>query len=167
MLKRKQWIYIFGLLFQTTVFADQSVTMHFTVPQGVGKEVGTVKISETRYGLLFTPDLKGLTPGIHGFHIHEKASCNQNGMAAGGHLDPKKTGKHRGPYSDVGHLGDLPALYVTNDGTVTLPVGAPRIKHIAEIKNHALMVHTGGDNYADQPEKLGGGGSRIVCGVVR
>jgi Cu-Zn family superoxide dismutase len=29
------------------------------------------------------------------------------------------------------------------------------------------MVHAGGDNYADQPEPLGGGGPRVACGVVK
>jgi Cu-Zn family superoxide dismutase len=29
------------------------------------------------------------------------------------------------------------------------------------------MIHAGGDNYSDHPEKLGGGGARIACGVVK
>jgi superoxide dismutase, Cu-Zn family len=28
------------------------------------------------------------------------------------------------------------------------------------------MIHAGGDNYADQPQPLGGGGARIACGVI-
>ena len=88
-------------------------------------------------------------------------------MAAGGHLDSNKTDKHLGPYDDKGHFGDLPILYVNADGTATTPVLAPRLHKISQISQHALMVHSGGDNYSDTPEKLGGGGARMVCGIIK
>lgn len=164
----KKLIVILGLTTVATIaFADITVPMNFTAATGDGKSAGTITISQTKYGLLFTPSLQGLTPGIHGLHVHQKPDCADNGMSAGGHLDPKKTEKHLGPYDDKGHLGDLPALYVNADGAATLPVLAPRLKNLAQIKNHALMVHNGGDNYSDQPEKLGGGDGRMVCGVVK
>jgi Cu-Zn family superoxide dismutase len=158
---------IFSLIISSTAFADISVPMYFTAETGVGKLVGTVQISQTKYGLLFIPDLRGLTPGIHGFHIHQNPSCADNGSAAGGHFDPEKTEKHLGPYSEKGHLGDLPALYVASDGSATMPVLAPRILNLTQIQNHSLMIHGGGDNYSDTPAKLGGGGMRMVCGVIR
>ena len=37
---------------------------------------------------------------------------------------------------------------------------------VADMEGHALMIHAGGDNYADAPKPLGGGGERIACGVV-
>ncbi len=151
----------------TFAFADKTVPLYTTVDQGIGTAVGEVVISETKYGLLFTPSLHHLTAGIHGMHVHQNPSCVDKGMAAGGHFDPNKTGKHSGAYDDSGHLGDLPALTVNADGTATLPVLAPRIKQIAEITGHAFMIHAGGDNYADQPEKLGGGGARMICGVIK
>lgn len=86
-------------------------------------------------------------------------------LAAGGHYDPANTGKHEGPYGN-GHLGDLPALAVATDGMATLPVLAPRLK-VADIKGRSLMIHAGGDNYADTPAPLGGGGARAACGVVK
>ena len=151
----------------TFAFADKTVPLYTTVNQGAGTPVGEVIISETQYGLLFTPRLHDLAVGIHGMHVHQNPSCTDKGMAAGGHFDPSKSGKHSGAYDDSGHLGDLPALTVNADGTATLPVLAPRIKHISEITGHALMIHAGGDNYADLPEKLGGGGARMVCGVIK
>ena len=163
----KYFIMIFCLSITTQTFADITIPMFLTTETGQGKAVGTVVVTETRYGLLFTPNLHDLKPEIHGFHIHENPSCEKNGMDAGGHLDPANTGKHLGPYNDAGHLGDLPALYVNNDGTATLPVLAPRIKHFIEIKDRALMIHEGGDNYSDTPAKLGGGGARMVCGVIK
>lgn len=155
--------------FVVTSFASTTnmvVHLHVTTPNGIGKSVGDVTISETKYGLLFTPNLSNLSPGVHGFHIHEKPSCAENGMAAGGHFDPLKTNKHHGPYHDDGHLGDLPALTVTADGTSKIPLLAPRIKNLSDIKGHALMLHEGGDNYSDVPDKTGGGGTRMSCGVT-
>lgn len=165
-----------GVFFSCSTFAaSTTVTLNEALPTGTGGSIGEVSIAETPYGLLFTPNLKGLDAGIHGFHVHENASCEpaeQDGkpipaLAAGGHLDPEKTGKHLGPYNDQGHLGDLPGLVVNADGTSTYPILAPRIKSLSEVKNHALMVHVGGDNYADTPAKLGGGGARMACGVIK
>lgn len=156
--------------------ASLEVPMHSATDQGVGESLGTVTITETAYGLLFTPHLKGIKPaGLHGFHLHEKASCEpaeKDGkmtaaLGAGGHFDPANTGKHLGPYDDKGHLGDLPPLYVAEDGTVTYPVLAPRIKTLAQIQHRALMVHTGSENNSDHPLPLGGGGARYGCGVIK
>jgi len=134
--------------------------------------IGTVELTKTPWGVLFTPNLKNLPAGMHGFHLHEKPDCGNatvDGVvtisgAAGGHWDPKKTGKHEGPYVQ-GHLGDLPGLYVAADGTATMPVLAPRINDLSRVHDLALMVHVGGDNFSDHP-KLGGGGARMACGVV-
>jgi Cu-Zn family superoxide dismutase len=87
------------------------------------------------------------------------------GLAAGGHYDPATTGRHEGP-GGKGHLGDLPALTVGADGKATAPVTAPRLK-VADVLGRSLMVHAGGDNYADSPAPLGGGGGRIACGVIK
>lgn len=154
------------LTLTTAALADTTISLNFTADKGVGEAAGTVTISETQYGLLFTPNLHGLTPGVHGFHVHQTPACDNNGMAAGGHYDPNNTGKHLGPYNDNGHFGDLPALYVNADGTSTQPVLAPRIHSIKDIEQHALMVHSGGDNYSDVPDKLGGGMARMACGII-
>lgn len=161
-------------LFAAVAAADEIVvTVALATDAGVGKEVGTIKVQDTAYGALFTPNLRDLPPGLHGFHVHENGHCGPAekdgkmtaGMAAGGHLDPAKTGKHLGPYGD-GHLGDLPPLVVDADGTATLPVLAPRLK-VKDLSERSLMIHAGADNYSDQPKPLGGGGARIACGVVK
>lgn len=148
------------------------VEMHAVTAEGVGQSIGTVKLEAEQQGTKLTPDLAELTPGAHGFHVHEQGSCEpetKDGKttaagAAGGHYDPEDTGRHAGPYGD-GHLGDLPVLYVNAEGQAKDPVLAPRIKP-EQIAGRALMVHAGGDNYSDEPEKLGGGGARVACGVV-
>jgi superoxide dismutase, Cu-Zn family len=116
------------------------------------------------YGLLITPKITNLPAGTHGFHIHQHPSCSDHGKEAGGHLDPQNTNTHLGPYGN-GHLGDLPVLYVNQNGEANIPTVAPRLK-VNDIKNHAVMIHEGGDNYSDTP-KLGGGGARIGCGVIK
>jgi superoxide dismutase, Cu-Zn family len=163
----KKLIIILSVVGATSALADATVNMNFTAATGSGKAAGTIQVTETKYGLLFTPHLMGLTPGLHGFHVHVKADCSNNGMAAGGHFDPSNSGKHMGPYDDSGHLGDLPALYIAADGSATLPVVAPRLLHLSDINNHALMVHSGGDNYSDSPQPLGGGDGRMVCGIIK
>jgi Cu-Zn family superoxide dismutase len=153
--------------------ADVVVPMNLVTEQGVGKSIGTITISEGPAGLVFTPKLTDLSPGIHGFHVHQNADCAaamKDGkmtpaLAAGGHYDPASTGKHEGP-EGKGHLGDLPALTVGTDGKATAAVTAPRLK-MADVHGRSLMIHAGGDNYADQPAPLGGGGARVACGVVK
>jgi Cu-Zn family superoxide dismutase len=154
--------------------ADAGVTvpMNFVDDAGVGAAAGKVTVTESKYGLVFTPELAGLPAGLHGFHVHENPSCESGekdgkkvpALAAGGHYDPQKTGKHGFPWGD-GHLGDLPALYVSADGVANQPVLAPRLK-LSDLAGHSLMVHAGGDNHDDHPVALGGGGLRIVCGVI-
>ncbi|HWR96525.1 MAG TPA: superoxide dismutase [Cu-Zn] SodC [Arenimonas sp.] len=152
--------------------ADRVVSMDLVDTAGKQAWVGEVTVSETPYGLLFTPQLRALPPGLHGFHLHENPSCGPKekdgkpvaALAAGGHYDPAKTGRHDSPWGD-GHLGDLPPLFVDAEGSAIQPVLAPRLK-MADIGGRALMLHAGGDNHADHPAPLGGGGARIACGVI-
>ena len=152
---------------------DPNVVRMFALTEkGTGASLGTVRVEDTPHGLLVTPDLKGLPPGLRGFHVHTEGSCaagekdgkNVPGLAAGGHYDPAGSNTHKGPYGG-GHLGDLPALYVDAEGKATLPIMAPRLK-LSDAKGRALVIHAGGDNYSDKPE-MGGGGERIACGVVQ
>lgn len=177
----KKALVLLASLFATSVFvtpmsaakAETFVIVNLVTEQGVGSDVGRIVVTETPYGVVFTPDLEGLPPGMHGFHVHANPSCAAKDMdgkptaagAAGGHLDPEGAGRHGAPWGD-GHLGDLPPLYVDTDGQATQPVLAPRLK-LADLKGRSVMVHTGGDNFSDQPSKLGGGGSRIACGIIK
>jgi Cu-Zn family superoxide dismutase len=154
-------------------WADLNIPMNLVDAQGATTPIGTVSVGESAYGLVFTPALTGLAPGLHGFHVHENPSCapkDKDGkpvaaLAAGGHYDPAGAKRHGAPWGD-GHLGDLPALYVDAAGGASNPVLAPRLK-LADLKGRSLMIHVGGDNHADHPAPLGGGGPRMACGVIQ
>ena len=157
-------------------YDPKSEANHLVIPMYVLGEkentlAGEVVAVETKYGVAFFPNLKGLESGLHGFHVHENPDCGATekglGMKAGGHRDPAKTGKHSFPWDDKGHKGDLPALYVDKDGNATYPVLSPKIKKLKELKGHSLMIHIGSDNHSDHPAPLGGGGARMVCGVIK
>lgn len=161
------WVLTAALFWTLTAVAETTeITVYKIIPNSNTSQVklGTITARDTQYGLLLTPDLNTLPPGIHGMHIHEQASCADGGLAAGGHLDPQKTEQHLGPYHGQGHLGDLPALTVTADGNATQPVLAPRLK-VIDLKGHSIIIHAGGDNYSDTPP-MGGGGARIACGII-
>jgi Cu-Zn family superoxide dismutase len=148
------------------------VKMSFVTADGVGKPAGTITVKETKEGVTLETDLKGLPPGEHGFHMHEKASCDPAdkegkktaAQAAGGHFDPDATKAHKGP-GGGGHKGDLPKLTVNDKGASKEKLEVKGLK-LADFAGHSLMIHAGGDNYSDAPKPLGGGGERIVCGVV-
>ena len=89
--------------------ADQlQAPMTLVSPEGTGKMIGHVTITESRSGLVFTPNLTNLPPGPHGFHVHETGSCGTNEKdgkkvaagAAGGHFDPTASKHHAGPSGD-------------------------------------------------------------------
>jgi Cu-Zn family superoxide dismutase len=60
----------------------------------------------------------------------------------------------------------MPVLSVDPAGTANTAVFVPHLK-VADATGHAIVIHVGGDNYADQPAPLGGGGARIACGIVK
>lgn len=154
--------------------ADYKVEMNTIDEKGVGASIGHVAIAAgPSGGVVFTPSLKGLAPGSHGFHVHEMSNCGAKekdgkpsaGEAAGPHWDPEKHAKHASPKGG-GHKGDLPALQVAASGDAAKAVTAPRLK-LADLSGKSLMIHAGGDNYSDKPKPNGGGGERIACGVIR
>ena len=156
----------------TASAATVTVTMNQVNAIDVGDIVGLIVFQDTVKGLKIMPNLRGLTEGQHGIHVHQNSDCGPMdkegqtvpGLAAGGHFDPEKTNLHEGPKGQ-GHLGDLPVLYVSAAGRATRSMLAQRLK-TSDLTGRAIVIHAGGDNYSDNPKKLGGGGARVACGVV-
>lgn len=152
--------------------AELTIPINAIDSNGIGAVIGSVKVKDGKQGLTVIPKLAGLTPGPHGFHVHENPSCAPKeqdgkmvaGLSAGGHYDPGKAGKHEGPWGH-GHRGDMPALAVNGDGTASDPVVVPMLK-TADLMGRAIVIHAGADNYSDSPKPLGGGGGRVACGIV-
>ena len=109
----------------------------------------------------------GLTPGLHGFHIHEKPDCTAaDGMSAGGHFNPRKA-PHAGPESAQRHAGDLGNLNADAGGVavyraeirgITLGMGED------SIIGRSVIVHANPDDLRTQP--AGNAGARLACGLI-
>ncbi|HKU96084.1 MAG TPA: superoxide dismutase [Cu-Zn] SodC [Vineibacter sp.] len=175
MMRRKTMCMIAAALWTTATAAaaqqHTTVQLNLINEKGMGAAIGSVTLTDTPKGLAIEPNLTGLPPGQHGFHVHEKPNCAAAekdgklvpGLAAGDHYDPTESKAHRGPEHD-GHRGDLPVLTVEKDGVATGKMLAPHLK-VADLRGRSLVIHAGGDNYADTPKPLGGGGDRIACGI--
>jgi len=82
-----------------------------------GNEVsGIVTFTKTEGGIKIVANVEGLTPGKHGFHIHEFGDCSRlDGKSAGGHFNPD--GKmHSAPDSEERHVGDMGNLLANEEG---------------------------------------------------
>lgn len=142
-----------------------------------GGPVGTVRFVQRRDSVEVRADLRGLTPGFHGFHIHENGTCEPDFAAAGGHWNP--TGADHGA-----HRGDLTSLYANADGTARLAftTDAFTVDQLLDA-DVAVVVHGGRDNFASIPDRYlstteqvngpdsatrgaGDAGDRVACGVV-
>lgn len=154
--------------------SEAIAVLHKTVAHvnGQGERVGQAVFRDKTEGMEICVNAVGLTPGGHGFHIHQNKDCGavfqdgkaQNALRAGGHYDPGATHVHAGPFGK-GHAGDLPPLLADSAGSVHMCVTAPRLT-VSEIIGRSVIIHAGGDNLSDMPLPLGGGGERVVCGVI-
>ena len=143
---KKGWLFAMVILSACHTQDNKAISeVYLTQTEGRGKKIGEVQFSDSPQGLLVDVNLHDLPPGEHGFHIHENASCaaaeDENGnlqpaLAAGGHYDPEHTGKHLGPHGH-GHLGDLPALNVSADGSVNTSFYLPQLT-VDKIKNRSI-----------------------------
>lgn len=131
---------------------------------------GVVSFSQDGDKIVVDARIQGLSPGLHGFHIHEKGDCSApDAMSAGGHFNPAGT-KHGAPSNAEHHGGDFGNLTADAAGTATLSIAIPA-NQITLSKSGAnsiigkgLIVHADPDDYATQP--TGNSGKRLACGVI-
>ncbi|MEP6678338.1 MAG: superoxide dismutase family protein [Betaproteobacteria bacterium] len=129
---------------------------------------GTVTFAQRGDKVVVVAKVSGLTPGQHGFHLHEKGDCGSgDGMSAGGHFNPF-TKPHGSPLAPDHHAGDLPMLAAAGNGNATLEIelGLMTIGSGAgDIVGRAVIVHKDPDDFTTQP--TGNSGARVACGVIR
>lgn len=129
---------------------------------------GMVTFVPLEHGVRVAGEVRGLVPGSeHGFHIHEKGDCGNNGEAAGGHFNP--AGGTHGKYGTPGsHAGELPSLVADSSGVARFQVDAHSISLTDGAANNvigrALVVHRDRDDLVSQPS--GNSGPRIACVVI-
>ena len=128
---------------------------------------GTVAFTQKGDKVVVEAKVSGLTPGGHGFHIHEKGDCSSgDGMSAGGHFNA--TGKpHGNPGGPDHHTGDMPMLVADASGNASLSMELYPMtigSGATDIVGKAVIVHQDPDDYTTQP--TGNSGARVACGVI-
>lgn len=136
-----------------------------------GATVGTAVLVEGPEGVKISVHATHLSPGTHGFHIHEKGICEEPTFeSAEGHFNPD--GKNHGfDHPDGPHAGDLPNLEINEDGAVQQEVIAEKVTlnkadkySLISGEGTTLIIHEDPDDGKSQP--AGNAGNRIVCGVI-
>lgn len=127
---------------------------------------GMVIFEAVKGGTKVTAHISGLTPGKHGFHVHEYGDCSSDdGMAAGGHFNPGQM-PHSMPMSEKRHVGDMGNLDADKDGNAHLEYVDSMIalSGASSILGRGVIVHEKEDDLKTQP--TGNAGGRLACGVV-
>ncbi|WP_332768984.1 superoxide dismutase family protein [Phenylobacterium sp.] len=161
-------------LFATAAWADDApANLRIELKNSAGAAVGTASLTQAPNGLLARIELKGVAPGWHGLHFHEKGDCSKADFtSAGGHVHGKPTMVHGLLNPDANEAGDLPNIFVAADGTgqaevfstyVSLGSTAAR-EALADKDGSALVIHANPDDHKAQP--IGGAGPRIACAVI-
>ena len=138
-------------------------------PTKGNKVWGTITFTQKGDKVLVVANVKGLTPGLHGFHVHEKGDCSAaDATSAGGHFNP--AGKpHGAPDSTEHHGGDLGNLTADNSGNAALSIEVDGITLDPAAANsiigRGVIVHANPDDLKSQP--AGNSGPRLACGVIR
>ena len=127
---------------------------------------GTVTFTKLEEGVMIVANIKGLSPGEHGFHIHEYGDCSgADGKTAGGHYNPAGA-NHGGPGDAVRHIGDLGNIVADENGIANLEVldTVISLEGRFSIIGKGIIVHDKVDDLKSQP--TGNAGARVACGVI-
>ncbi len=135
-------------------------------PTKGSKVKGVVTFTRSDSGIVVTADVEGLTPGKHGFHVHQFGDCTSpDGSSAGDHFNPDNT-SHGAPHNGQRHVGDLGNLEAGPDGKAHYQRADSLVslngKH--SVIGRALVVHAGEDDLKSQPS--GNSGARVAYGVI-
>lgn len=130
------------------------------------KVTGKITFVETSGGVLVEAHVHGLTPGKHGFHIHQFGDISSgDGKSTGGHFNPAGV-DHSGPDSAKRHVGDLGNLEADANGHAMYKKVDKVIKLSGEnsIAGRGITIHAGEDDLTSQP--TGAAGARVAVAVI-
>ena len=132
---------------------------------------GLVRFDQTPKNLVITIDINPsakLSPGLHGFHVHESGDLTEGCKSLCAHYNPDRV-QHGGLRSKERHRGDLGNIKVHGDGSVSQTITATRLD-LKEIIGRSVIVHKDKDDLGrgTNPEspKTGNSGERVLCGVI-
>ena len=146
----------------------RAATATAAMKDAAGRDLGTLTLTDTPQGLMVMGELKGLTPGDHGIHVHMVGQCQPPFESAGAHWNP--TSKQHGLQNSAGpHLGDMQNLTIATDssgtGHLTTPGGTLRgANALLDTDGASVVVHAKADDQRTDPS--GNSGARVACGVV-
>jgi len=124
---------------------------------------GTVTFTQADDGVHVVAHVMGLSPGQHGFHIHEKGDLSDPGLqSVGPHYNPAHS-HHGGPATPEHHAGDFGNLTADASGHATLEMTFKGVK-LSDVVNRSVIVHAGSDDLKTDP--AGNSGARVAGGVI-
>jgi len=123
---------------------------------------GMIMLQQHKGYVHVTGEVKNLTPGKHGFHIHEFGDISSaDGKSTGGHFNPADT-DHGSP-GQKSHVGDLGNITANEDGVAKVDIQAKGLM-LHTVFGRAFVVHAGEDDLKSQPS--GAAGARVAVGVI-
>uniref|UniRef100_Q6T8C4 Superoxide dismutase [Cu-Zn] n=1 Tax=Brugia malayi TaxID=6279 RepID=Q6T8C4_BRUMA len=137
---------------------------------------GIIRFKQEKEGspTTISGEIKGLTPGLHGFHVHQYGDTTNGCISAGPHFNPyNKT--HGGPTDEMRHVGDLGNIVAGADGTAHIDISDKHVQLLGpnSIIGRSIVVHADQDDLGkgvgdkkDESLKTGNAGARVACGIV-
>ncbi|XP_047487608.1 superoxide dismutase [Cu-Zn]-like [Penaeus chinensis] len=115
--------------------------------------------------------ISNLSPGLHGFHIHQLGDLTGGCKSAGGHYNPYMR-PHGSPEHSERHIGDLGNILADATGRAEVNITDPLVTLVGPrtVLGRAVVVHAGEDDLGrggnEESLKTGNAGGRVACGVI-
>lgn len=155
-------------LFASSAAAQAPASVTADLKNSTGQKVGAVLLTAGPKGVLMKVEAKGLSPGWHGLHFHEKADCSKSDFtSAGAHVHGTAAAVHGLLNEKANDLGDLPNVHAGQDGMVSAEVFSTLVtlKALQDADGSAVVIHANPDDHMAQP--IGGAGPRVACGEIK
>ena len=156
-----------------TPMSGAGMTLDVPLVDAAGDAIGLATFTEGDDGVTIRVLAEGLTPGEHGWHLHEFGACDgatdEPFSSAGGHWNPTDM-EHGAPDAESHHAGDFGNFEVTADGLAEATITSTDFtlgegpNSVFDEDGTAIILHAGRDDLETQPS--GDSGARFACGVI-